>query len=381
MRINSISIKNYRAFKDTQITNIPGLCVLIGANGTGKSTFFDVFGFIKDSMTENVNKAVRLRGGFKELLSRNSTNNISFEFCFADDIFSLKYYIEITNEADHGIVNTESITKIDNLGNPTNIMSLSKGVGTIHIESTNEDINVHLNDSDILGLRAFSQINIYETVSKIASFINDWHLSDIRINSVRTINEYGYAENLSTSGDNLSLVANYLYEKQKDIFNSILDKIKYQIPGIDGISSKITEEGRVLLKFTDGAFRDPFNSKYVSDGTLKLFAYLVLLNEVKHHSILCIEEPENQLYPKILMELAEEFREYSQRGGQVFISTHSPDFLNALEIEEVYYLNKTNGYTDIERIADIELISNLIADGDKIGYLWKQGLIGEFNKL
>lgn len=62
--------------------------------------------------------------------------------------------------------------------------------------------------------------------------------------------------------------------------------------------------------------------------------------------------PENQLYPKLLCELAEEFRDYARRGGQVFVSTHSPDFLNAAELEEVFWLVKQDGYTVIQHASD-----------------------------
>ena len=104
-----------------------------------------------------------------------------------------------------------------------------------------------------------------------------------------------------------------------------------------------------------------------------MFAYLVLLHDPKPHPLLCIEEPENQLYPKLLWELAEEFREYSNRGGQVFISTHSPDMLNAALIEEVYWLTKEKGYTSIKRASEDHQIKAYMADGDQMGYLWKQG--------
>lgn len=66
-------------------------------------------------------------------------------------------------------------------------------------------------------------------------------------------------------------------------------------------------------------------------------------------NLLCVEEPENQLYLKLLEELAEEFRRYAFRGGQVFVSTHSPDFLNAVRLEEVFWLEKDSGYTRIVR--------------------------------
>jgi predicted ATPase len=75
--------------------------------------------------------------------------------------------------------------------------------------------------------------------------------------------------------------------------------------------------------------------------------------------------------------LAEEFREYSERGGQVFISTHSPDFLNAVELSELFCLIKEEGFTKIRRVSDSPLITSLYKEGDLLGYLWNQELLLE----
>ncbi|HDN26034.1 MAG TPA: chromosome segregation protein SMC, partial [Thioploca sp.] len=196
---------------------------------------------------------------------------------------------------------------------------------------------------------------------------------DFHSNRARQVQEEGYAEHLSSEGENLSLVTLFLYERHPTIFNEILERLKQRVPGINSAAAKITEEGRVLLKFQEGNFKDPFLARYVSDGTLKMFAYLVLLYDPSPHPLLCVEEPENQLYIKLLWELAEEFRICANRGGQVFISTHSPDFLNALELDEVFWLIKKQGYTTIKRARDDKQIAAFMAEGDQMGYLWKQG--------
>lgn len=149
--------------------------------------------------------------------------------------------------------------------------------------------------------------------------------------------------------------------------------MKHRVPGVNQITTKQTDDGRLLLQFSDGSFQDPFIDRYVSDGTIKMFAYLVLLHDPNPHPLLCIEEPENQLYPTLLAELVEEFRDYARRGGQVFVSTHSPDLLNALQLEEVFWLVKSNGFTQIKRAQDDEQIKAYMEEGDKLGYLWKQG--------
>ena len=76
----------------------------------------------------------------------------------------------------------------------------------------------------------------------------------------------------------------------------------------------------------------------MSDGTIKMLAYLVLMFDPTPHPLLCVEEPENQLYPSLLWDLAEEFRSYGGAGGLVFVTTHSPDFLSGLKQISLYQM-------------------------------------------
>jgi predicted ATPase len=226
---------------------------------------------------------------------------------------------------------------------------------------------------DILAIKGLAQFQKFPVIMRLGSLIENWHISDCKKNSAKQIQENGLAEHLSREGENLSLVTHRLYERYPTIFNEILEKLKQRVPGINSLAAKVTEEGRVLLKFKEGHFKEPFLARHVSDGTLKMFAYLVLLYDSFPHPLLCVEEPENQLYPKLLWELAEEFRMYANRGGQVFISTHSPDFLNALELDEVFWLIKNDGYTTLKRAREDEQVAAFMAEGDQMGYLWKQG--------
>jgi predicted ATPase len=82
MKIESIRLRNFKAFKEVEMRDIPGMCVLVGANGTGKSTLFSVFGFLKDALTDNVHVALTKLGGsrgFQEVRSRNTEGPIEIE--------------------------------------------------------------------------------------------------------------------------------------------------------------------------------------------------------------------------------------------------------------------------------------------------------------
>ena len=84
VRIKQIDIKNYRLFKDVTLSGLPRLVVVIGANGTGKSTLFDVFSFLQDALNHGVEFAVSWRGGFRNLVSRGQNGPIEIEIKFGE---------------------------------------------------------------------------------------------------------------------------------------------------------------------------------------------------------------------------------------------------------------------------------------------------------
>ncbi len=393
MKIEQIEIKNFKAFKHAVMKDIPNLCVVVGANGTGKSTLFDVFGFLKDAMTDNVTSALNKRGGFVQVVSRNIDKPIELEIKFREDKDKplVTYHLIISLEAGKPVVEREILKyRRGSKGKPWHFLDFSRGRGSSitteleYLEDETKELerqDQKLSRPDILAIKGLSQFEQFPVAVKFGKLIENWHISDFHITSARTIQDDAYAEHLSREGENLSLVTKYLYDQHHFVFLSILDKLKSRVPGITSVSAKTTEEGRVLLKFQDGSFKDPFLARYVSDGTIKMFAYLVLLYDPAPHPLLCIEEPENQLYPKLLVELAEEFRLYANKGGQVFVSTHSPDFLNAMKIEEVFWLEKKNGYTGIKRAFDNEQLKIYMENGDQMGYLWTQGFFEEVDTI
>jgi len=386
MKIEEIQIKNYRAFKNAILRDIPDMCIITGANGTGKSTLFDIFTFLRDSLTHNVSQALSKRGGFKEVLSRGQDGRIEIKIKFRESAKSplVTYELQIGQEEGRAIVEREILKfRRGTKGQPWHFLDFSRGIGSA---ITNEDeynaTNTHasmqreeqsLDAPDILAIKGLGQFKKFKAVSEFRRLVEQWHISDFHIQEARPSQEIGYAEHLSTHGENLSQVAQYLHENHPEEFQAILDAMSHRVPGVSNVQAQTTVDGRIVLQFQDGSFKDPFIARYVSDGTIKMFAYLVLLHDPKPFSLLAVEEPENQLYPKLLWELAEEFRSYTQRGGQVFISTHSPDFLNAATIDEVYWLVKENGYTVIKRAKDDPQLVAFMDEGDQMGYLWKQG--------
>ncbi|MHB1462832.1 MAG: AAA family ATPase [Armatimonadota bacterium] len=384
MHIESIKIENFKVFKSVHIKNLPNMCVFLGANGSGKTTLFDVFGFLKDCLVHNVKQALAKRGGFKEVVSRDSKGPMSFEIKFrlTSDGPLTTYMLEIGLRDGMPLVEREILRyRRGPKGRPWTFLDFKSGQG---MAITNEadygsgalEIREEqkLDSPDILAIKGLGQFERFQAASAFRKMIENWYVSDFHINVSRESQDAGFAEHLSTQGENLPLVAQYMYQNHRDEFDKVLMKMRKRVPGVTNVQATETEDGRIVLKFSDGAFKDPFIARYVSDGTIKMFAYLLLLHDPSPHPLLAIEEPENQLHPDLLRELAEEFHQYASRGGQVFISTHSPDFVNGIQLDQLFWLTKTNGYTEITRASDNELLVSLNQQGDLPGAMWKQQL-------
>jgi predicted ATPase len=390
MKLEGIRLKNFKAFREVDIQDLPRLAVFVGANGSGKTSLFSVFSFLQDALSDNIHVALTKLGGsrgFREVRSRGCEGPIEIELKFRESANGplVTYFVAIDEEDERPFVKHEYLQyRRGSKGQPWRFLDFKKGKGQAVVnepDNVNDESELRREDhslksADVLALKGLAQFEKFPASRALGELLENWHVSDFHIQRARPEQLSAYAEHLSREGENLALVTEFLYKRHRPLFDKLLEKLKHRVPGIASVEPKITDEGRVLLRFKDGAFEDPFLAQNVSDGTIKMFAYLVLLNDPSPHPLLAIEEPENQLYHSLLPELAEEFRDYARRGGQVFVSTHSPELLNAVDLDEAFWLEKVDGYTLVRRAREDAQIAHYMSDGDKLGYLWRQGFFG-----
>lgn len=389
MKIETIRLRNFKAFRAVNLTALPNFLVIVGANGTGKTTLFDVFGFLHDCLKGSVRSALDKRGRFREVLSRGcdpETDSILIEIQYRMEITGkerlVTYSVEIGELAGQPVVQREVLRyKRGRHGKPFHFLDFTLGEGYAIVNEedftkSEEELERETQkvSADALAIKGLGQFERFKAANAFRQLIEQWHVSDFHISAARGRKDAsGDSDHLSESGDNLPLVARTLHEQRPEVFQDILGTLARRVPGVLSVEPKLMDDGYLTLRFQDGSFKTPFLDRYVSDGTIKLFAYLVLLNDPSPHPLLCVEEPENQLYPTLMGALADEFRAYAQKGGQVFVSTHSPDFLNAIELEEACWLVKRDGCTEIHRAKDNAQVAAYMAEGDQLGYLWKEG--------
>jgi predicted ATPase len=391
MIIEEIHIQNFKALKDVHLKNLPAMAVFVGENGSGKSTLFHVFPFLRDCLEHNVRIALQNEGGprgFQEVITRGVplTERIVIEVKFRLKIgfvtIQVTYRLEIGLEENKPVVMREvlSYPRAEG-GEPFDFVDFSRGRGQVvnneeafTLQGADPEIEAQTVAPDALAISSLGQLGRFKAAKIIRELIAGWHVSDFQTAEARgrKIREEG--TRLSSSGGNLASVAYRLQQEHPEVFRTILDKMRRRIPGIRDIAAEVGPDGGLYLRYSDSAFEGAFLDQNVSDGTIRMFAYLVLLLDPQPQPFLCVEEPENQLFPELMLLLAEEFQSYADRGGQVFVSTHSPQFLNAVELESLFLIRKTDGVPRIYRLQDDPLVSELIRGGDHPGYLWSQGV-------
>ena len=419
--IQGFRIRNYRTLQDvtlgklwnTQKTSpLTPLIAVIGKNGAGKSTLFDAFGFLADCLKDGVEEACdsRGRGGFERIRSQGCKGSIEFQIYYKEDNKSRPITYELSIDLDsegRPYVQKERLRQRrrgQNKGRPFSFLLLNEGKGVVwkgegdgkQITEDQEEIDIlgliesiqrdegeeesketefiTLNDKRKLGIATLGSLQQHPRISLFRRFIEGWYLSYFTPDAARSLPLAGPQKHLNIHGDNLGNVVQFMEREHPKRFRHVLENISNKIPGIDKVTTEKSPDGRLLLKFNDRGFEDPFYAQQMSDGTLKVFAYLLLLEDPSPPPFLCVEEPENGLYHKLLETLVREFREHAtgrKGSSQIFVTTHQPYFVDALRPEEVWVLEKSSdGFSTIRQASKDPLINNLVAEGLSLGGLW-----------
>jgi predicted ATPase len=388
--LEGFRVQNYRALRDVTLGKVSDegsadpltpLTAIIGKNGVGKSTLFDAFGFLADCLNHDVETAchMRQRGGFERLRSKESYGPLWFALRYRQsaDEKPVHYELRVDLDSDNRPFATFESLKQGDFANPEwtamfhDAKELKQSSAVVNHGSF---ARVLVGDRRQLGLEVLGALDEYPHVQRFRSFLKGWYLSYFHPDAAREKPMSGPQRHLNERGDNVSNVVQFMLREHKARFQSVLAKIASKIPGIRSIDVKETEDQRLLLRFNDGAFSDPFLADQMSDGTLKLFTYLLLLEDPDPPPLICIEEPENGLYHKLLEALAIELRAHAtgeQHTSQVIVTTHQPYLVDALSPKEVWILDKgKDGFSTLLRASDIALVRNLVEEGMPLGGLW-----------
>ena len=414
--IEGIRIRNYRVLKDITLGKLwntqhaqplTPMTAVIGKNGVGKSSLFDAFGFLADCLKLGVEEACdsRGRGGIERVRSQGSDAPVEFEIYYREEPRARPITYELAIDQDEfgrPCVSRERLRqrrKGQKYGRPFSFLIMNDGEGVAwkeeaqgrqiaegkdvlrelikwlwQTEESTETEIIELQDKRKLGIATLGALKQHPRISSFRQFIEGWYLSYFTPDAARSLPLAGPQRHLNIHGDNLGNVVQFMQREHLEIFNQILGQIAEKIPGIDRIDTERSPDGRLLLRFNDKGFNDPFYAQQMSDGTLKVFAYLLMLYDPLPPPFICIEEPENGLYHKLLEVLASEFRTHAtgkRNAPQIFVTTHQPYFVDALKPDETWVLEKQpDGFSTIRRASDDEIVKAMVEEGLPLGGLW-----------
>ena len=405
-KILGIAIKNYgslrdikmgKLFSDRKDDELGNMVAIIGPSGNGKSTIADAFGFISDCISSDVETACdeKNRGGFDQLISQSEAKEIHFEIYYKENQNSRPITYELTiskDRNDRPYVKEERLRQRpakNRYGQPRSFLYLTEGKGFAYEGSDGGEeengkadgkkVQVELSETRTLGIVTLGVMKQYSRIEKFLQFLKSWYLCYFTPDAARQMQTVAPTPYLNRTGSNINNVAQYMFRENPNEFKKILLDIQDKIPNIEKIKPVKLQNGQMVLEFFQKGFDKPFFSSRMSDGTLKLFAYYLFLHERNPRQLVFVEEPENGLYHKYLANLAIEMKKNVGKGyaKQLFVTTHSPFFVNALTPKQVWVLEKDeDGFSRIKRASEYEFVSDLTSEGVSMGDLWYSEYFG-----
>lgn len=379
-RIERLRVRGFRALHDLDLDSLTPLTVFLGPNGSGKSTIFDVFAFLSECFTGGLRQAWEKRGRFRELRTRGIEGPIVIELKYREHPGSplITYQLAIDEGPRGPRVAEEWLSwKRKSYGAPFRFLHFKDGTGVVVSgempDEHDERIEEQLDSPELLAVNTLGQLAKNPRVSALRRFITGWHLSYLTTRDARSVPEAGSQERLSSSGDNLANVIQYLGEQHPERLEQILGTLRRRVPRLEKVDAELLADGRLLLQIKDAPFARPILAKFASEGTLKMLAYLTVLYDPDPPQLIGIEEPENFLHPRLLPELSEECRTAAGRS-QVLVTSHSPFFVNPLQARQLWVLYRDEqGFTKARRTDTMRGIPQQLEQGAKLGELWMEG--------
>jgi predicted ATPase len=372
MTINYIYINNFKSLSRFRIKNIRDFSAFAGSNGSGKSNFFDALGFISQFVGMGLDDAVSQQGGYQNFkpirTAIGKAYTLDFKIsCNLAEKHRIKKYVYKLTLKDIGLQQSLEIVKEELFINNRKVLSRNwQEMPTIR----GTTYNISHNHSALL---LFDKLPIRDLLENFRIY---------RILPYQAPALKGGSQNksaLNMTGSNLSSVLQRLAE-DRDIREEILDWMEQVVPGLEKITAKNrTYNSETGILFKEQGTRKPFPAHMVSDGTIYFLSMLVaVLDTPKEASLILLEEPEQGLHPKVIIELVNLLREAANNNNLIWITTHSETLVRQLSLDELWLVNKKRGKTYMKHASDGNLQQEDLAPLG-LDEVWLSDLLGSGN--
>ena len=343
--IQYLKISHFKSIDSLELRNVNDFSVFAGANGSGKSNFFDALGFVSRFMRHGITDALRWHGGFDNIhyLQQNEEYARQFEFEMActlptgvpDNLIDTQYKYQLI------------IHSLDTEPKINEQLFINKEEAIIRNESFSIKLPKELNP--------FREIVEYSLLSSIPRLPLSALLRNIRIYHIS--NPFSSPDQeqsnqdssvLKSNSHNLASVLRRL-EQDEDLRKTILEWMETVVPSIQQIKTSLQNLIGTTILFKEQSTQFP--AHMMSDGTIYALSLLVAVLDTPRYGLTLIEEPERGLHPQAIFELIDLIREQASHFSPIWMTTHSESVVRQLKLNELWLVDKKNGRTQMKSAA------------------------------
>ncbi len=351
--VDRIRLRHYRSIAACDVRMGP-LTVVVGPNGSGKSNFVDSLRFVSQALDENLDNALRERGGSAEIRRRSTGHPTHFgiKLDFHTPTQSGEYAFQIAAVAggDYRVSHESFQASTLEFGAEPATYEVRDGT----VVSSSEAVLPRVSD-DRLFLTAVSGLEKFRPAFDGLSGMN---VHSLNPDSMRLPQKPDPGEFLVRDGSNVASVLENIRRTSPEVKTRIEQYLRNIVPGVESVARKSIGAWETL-EFKQRVAGSPspwtFQASSMSDGTLRALGVLVALfsAEGPFRSPVGIEEPETALHPAASGLLLEALIAAS-KGRQVLATSHSPDLLDSpkLKAEHILAVRADSGNTTIGRVDD-----------------------------
>ena len=382
MKVSRIAVKNFKSFKELNLDGFQEFAVLIGQNGTGKSNLLSLFSFLSECVTvKDVDAVVEHMGIDRLCHSGNLSDPIEIAVTFRfDALKTAQYMFKIGYERYTSDIGDEEYEQYKAIVEEEQLIVSEKvdGKDRIRQEIFNKRGMCQLRgkaeqiEETDLALSILGRLTRYEEAVAIYEFLKGVRVVNFALTTLREDDPTCDGATISNLGYDVKSVALEMQKKYPEKFAAIVEHMECAI-GITAIRLQEQFDRHISLSFTRGTREIP--EPEISDGTLSLFAYYLLLEQSRGPSILCIEHPERNISYNALKQLAEVMRKAARKGHvQIVVTSHSLEFISALKLNEVFYVYMEEQKTFVKPLYGNKELELHLSDSN-LGELYTTGFI------
>jgi predicted ATPase len=368
-RIESVELTGYRPFSGFA-AQLHDLTVIIGANASGKSSLLDFLRFLSFAAANPLPPEIDPRSLGKRLFHANGAERIALALVVDDNSGRrLRYEVAIQGPVGASKVVREHLATTEasrNEREPFVFLSFQNGRGVVrdHVERKLIRPEWTVAPNELALRRALDPTLV--TLSRFQTFITAWRFySGFDVSTSSTMRRPVPSEpspTLAEDGSNLSAVLFSLMSEHPDAWEELETLLRSAVPGFVSLTVKPRGgPGTVMGIWREQGLKDELTLADLSDGTLRFLCWATLCLSPNIPPLVCIDEPEIGLHPRVLPVLAGVLRLASARS-QILIATHSPYFLSQFKLEEIAVMKKEDGKAVFKRPATSESLRQEIEE-------------------